>query len=732
MNNVQTPTNPAQGSGDIISLSEIFAILLGGKWIITAVTAVAGILALIYCYLATPIYQADALLQIENKSSVLGGLQNLATGMEEEPSSTAEIELIRSRMVLGKAVETLKLDIVATPDYFPEIGPAIARRFVPTAKEPFNTGYTSIGADYAWGGEKIKVDRFDLPAHRIGQAFTLVKEDHNNFALYQGEQKILSGQVGESAESPNGQLSLFVAQLEARPGTRFTLAKLDINQAIRQLSGRLTIVEKGRDTGILQMMITGPDKAGNQKALNEVARAYLRQNVARKSQEAESSLAFLEMQLPVVKAELTEAENNLNSYRLRNQSVDLTMETQSLLGQIVELETRISQLELERKQLLMNYTEKHPVLKGLDEQKTFLQAQLAQLNKSSQNLPETQVDMMRLTRNVEVSTEVYTQMLNRLHELKVVKAGTVGTVRIIDYAVSSPDAIAPRKALIMVLALLMGGILSSGFVFLRALMNPGVKTPEEIENKLGMAVYAAVPHSEQLDILERNYRKGLSDKGFLLTRAAPADLAVESLRSLRTNLAFALMEATNNRIMITGPSPGVGKSFVAANLAELLAEAGKKVLLIEADLRKGHQHKIFGLPGEKGLQDMLLDPQLNAIVPAGENLDVLSGGKYPPNPSELLMSPAFTALLNKVSSQYDVVLIDTPPVLAVTDAAIIGEQCGTSFMVVRAELNPTREIDYATRRLQQAGVNVRGCVLNGMVKTSSRYGNYGYYQYSYE
>ena len=730
MNNVQKTAEVAQTQGDIISLSEIFAILLKGKWIISVITAVAGILALIYCYLATPIYQADALLQIEKKSSVLGGLQNIATGMEEESSSTAEMELIRSRMVLGRAVEALKLDIIATPDYFPEIGSTIARRFVPDTAEPFNTALVGL-AHYAWGGEKIRVDRLDLPAGLIGQPFSLEKEDNTNFAVYRGEQKILSGRVGESADSQDGQISLFISQLEARPGTRFTLIKLDPNQAIRQLSGRLTIVEKGRDTGILQMMITGSDKAVNQRALNEVAQAYLRQNVARKSQEAESSLTFLEKQLPLVRAELTEAENNLNSYRLRNQSIDLTMETQTLLSQIVELETRISQLELERKQLLMNYTAEHPVLKGLNEQKAFLEEQLAKLTKSSQDLPETQVDMMRLTRNVEVNTQVYTQMLNSLHELKVVKAGTVGTVRIIDYAVSSPGAIAPRKSLIMVLALLMGGILSSGFVFLRALMNPGVKTPEEVESKTGLSVYATIPDSDQLKLLERNARKGGTD-GFLLARSAPRDLAVESLRSLRTNLAFALMEAPNNRIMITGPSPNVGKSFVAANLAELLAETGKKVLLIEADLRKGHLHRVFGLPGEKGLADMLVDPNLNATVKAGENLHIISGGKYPPNPSELLMSPVFTDLLEKMSAEYDVVIIDTPPVLAVTDAAIIGEQCGTAFMVVRAELNPAREIDYATRRLQQAGVNVRGAVLNGLVKTSSRYGNYGYYQYSYE
>ncbi len=730
MNNPHTSPNLHRASSDIVNLAEILAIVLKGKWVIISVTLAAGLLALLFAVTATPIYQADALLQIEKKSSVLGGINHSLTDMPDDLSSTAEIELIRSRMVLGQAVAALKLDIVAAPMYFPKFGAAIARRFQPTATEPFNRDWRQIKrlAHYGWGGEQIQVERFEVPDNLVGHGFTLVKNDHNNFTLYRGPQKILLGQTGKPASSPDGEIRLFVSQLEALPGTPFSLMKQDVNQAIRRLSQRLSIAEKGWDTGILQMVITGPNSRENQRALNEVARAYLRQNVARKSQEAESSLAFLEQQLPLVRAELTEAENNLNSFRLHNQSVDLTMETQSLLSQIVELETRISQLELQRKELLMSYTENHPALKGLDEQKVFLQTQLDKLNSTSQNLPETQVDMMRLTRNVEVSTEVYTQMLNSLHELKVVKAGTVGTVRIIDYAVSAPVPIAPNRVLIVLAALVTGAIVSCGFVFIRALMNAGVKTPEEIESHLGMAVYAAIPQSEYSTILERQARKAAFKNGYLLARSAPKDLAMESLRSLRTNLAFALMESTNNRIMITGPAPGVGKSFVSANLAVLLAEAGKKVLVIDADLRKGQLHKKFGLQGEHGLADMLLDPQFNAIASVEANLDVIVGGKPPPNPSELLMSPAFTALLERVSALYDVVIIDTPPILAVTDAAVIGVQCGCTLMVARAESNSLREIDHAANRLRHAGVNMRGCVLNGMTKVSS---GHEFYHYSY-
>ncbi|MGI2027825.1 polysaccharide biosynthesis tyrosine autokinase [Endozoicomonas acroporae] len=721
---------------DVISLSEILAIILNGKWWIIGSTLLFSLGALFYLWIATPIYSANALVQVESQKSPLGGLVEMSEAFAGESPSEAEIEVIRSRFVLGRVVDSEKKAIVVQPSYFPVIGQAIARRYRPEAEgnTPFNSPLLWLSS-FAWGGERIQVDRFTVPEAFQGQPFTLVAGKDGQYQLIFDDQPVLNGRVGEPSSSgatgtPRG-IELFVTKLAARPGTEFTLAKQHFITAIDGLGQRLTVSEKGKKTGVLALGITGPERAENRKTLEAIIQRYLRQNVERVSAEAQNSLQFLEDQLPEVRSELELAESRLNRYRLENQTVDLTLETQAILEQAVDIDTELAKLDIQMQQMGQRYTSSHPIMIELKNQRQFLSNRKKEFLGATEDLPQTQQEVLRLARDVQVSTQVYTELLNRAQELKIVKASAVGNVRILDHSLSTIEPVKPKKALIAVLATLLGGMLGMGLVFVRDMLNQGVKTPEEVEAKTGLPVYATVPESEQLKVMERNARKG-SAGGFVLARSAPRDLAIESLRSLRTNLAFALMEAPNNRIMLTGPSPDVGKSFVSSNLAELLAESGKKVLLIEADLRKGNLNKVFGVKSDNGLAEMLVNPTLNAIMPVGENLHLIAGGKYPPNPSELLMSPNFTALLEKMSNQYDVVLIDTPPVLAVTDAAIIGEQCGTSFMVVRAELNPAREIEYATRRLQQAGVNVRGAVLNGLVKTASRYGNYGYYQYAYE
>ena len=730
-----TSSTQSPDSDDIISLSEIIGIILKGKWWIAGSTVLFALGALFYLWVAVPIFSANALVQVESDKSPLGGLVDISDSFSGESPSETEIEVIRSRFVLGKVVENEKLNIVAEPDYFPVIGQAVARRYrpEPESNERFNSPMLWANR-FAWGGENIQVSTFNVPEGMKGQPFTLVAGADDQYQLMHNDQTVLHGRVGKLSSASSGsmeELELFVTQLEARPGTHFSLRKLPLISAVQNLHNRLSVSERGRNTGVLSLNITGPDQEENRRNLDAIIQRYLRQNVERVSAEAQNSLEFLETQLPEVKAGVELAESRLNRYRLENQTVDLTLETKAVLDQAVAIDTELARLDLQIQQMAQRYTGSHPIMVELANQRNFLEERKKEFLGATKGLPETQQDVLRLARDVEVNTLVYTELLNKAQELKIVRASAVGNVRILDHALSAINPVKPKKALIAVLATLLGGMLGMGLVFVREMLSQGVKTPEEIEAKTGLSVYATIPASDQLKVLERNARKSKTGD-FLLARSAPKDLAVESLRSLRTNLSFALMEAPNNRIMITGPSPDVGKSFVSANLAKLLAETGKKVLLISADMRKGHLHKVFGLPGEKGLADMLLNPSFDVAASAGDNLHVICGGKYPPNPSELLMSPAFTALLEKASDEYDVVIIDTPPVLAVTDAAIIGEQCGAAFMVVRAGQTSVREIDYATKRLQQAGVNVRGAVLNGLEKTNSRYGNYGYYQYAYE
>jgi len=224
-----------------------------------------------------------------------------------------------------------------------------------------------------------------------------------------------------------------------------------------------------------------------------------------------------------------------------------------------------------------------------------------------------------------------------------------------------------------------------------------------------------------------------SSKQHLLVVSAPADLAAEALRSLRTSLHFARMEAKNNVLMISGSSPAAGKTFVSANLAAVIAQGGQRVLLIDGDLRKGALHKVIGGRADNGLSDLIsgqLDlANVTRLVPGVDGLCFIARGKIPPNPSELLMNARFTALLEQLKPLYDLVIVDTPPILAVTDAAIIGHHAGTSLLVVRFGLNQAREIALAKKRFEQNGVEIKGAIFNAVEKRSAGYYSYGYYEY---
>jgi len=330
-------------------------------------------------------------------------------------------------------------------------------------------------------------------------------------------------------------------------------------------------------------------------------------------------------------------------------------------------------------------------------------------------------------------------VLNKYQELDVMRAGTVGNVRLIDTAdVDLRNPVKPQKALIVVIATLLGGFFAVALVLFRKALNRGVSNPHDLE-KLGLPVYAAIPFSTLQKAWDQQFeRNRKSDATQLLAVSNPTDLAVEALRSLRTSLHFAMLEAGNNRLMISGPSPQVGKTFVSANLAAVVANAGQRVLLVDVDMRKGYLHKVFGVSSDNGLSDLLSKRcELTAAIKhtGVDNLHVITRGQIPPNPSELLMHANFTAFLEEASALYDLVILDTPPFLAVTDATIVGRQSGTNLIVTRFELNSVREVELTIRRYQQNGIELKGAIFNGVEKRASAkygYGAYSYYHYEYK
>lgn len=733
------PTNNQNKSTEQeIDLLALFGTLLDRKYFIILFTAVFAIIGVAVAILSTPIYKATALIQVEESSPSVPGLDDMAGMFESSSEAVTEIELLKSRSVIGEAVDTLKLNIIAEPKLFPVIGGKIYRGFV--AEQPNELASPLLGASsYAWGGESINVFRFDVPKALEGEEFELVTEKNNHYKLVNPDgETVLTGTVGQDEQS--GFYNLTIRSLNARPGTTFTLVKNNRYRTVVELQQEISASEKGKDSGIITLAYEHKSSAHAEKVLNKVSQIYVRRNVERNSAEAKKSLDFLEVQLPEVKKQLEQSEQRFNDYQKQRKSINITLETQGVLEQIVELDTTLQELELKRLELSRKFKREHPAYQGIVKQIQAVQEEKQQLTSKVSNLPETQQELLRLTRDVEVGNEIYMLLLGKTQELDIVRAGTVGNVRVVDVAaVDTTEPVKPKKALIAVVATLLGGFLAVAIVLIQKAMHRGVEDPNEIE-ALGLPVYASVPYSDYQNKLsgfaERARKNKVNKPKSILALDNPADLSIEALRSLRTSLHFAMMEAKNNIIAISGPSPSVGKSFISVNLATVLAQSGKKVLIVDADMRKGYLQTQFGLKWDNGLSDYL-SGRLNLVQVTKptkvEGLSVVTRGQIPPNPSELLMHSNFSQFIEEISAEYDLIIIDTPPILAVTDPAIVSAHSGTTLLVTRFGQNHVREIELTRNRFEQNGIDVKGVVFNGVVKKASNaYGYYGYYNYEYK
>ncbi|HBV1775086.1 TPA: polysaccharide biosynthesis tyrosine autokinase, partial [Klebsiella pneumoniae] len=544
------------------------------------------------------------------------------------------------------------------------------------------------------------------------------------------------GSIGNIFEKPG--VTIKVDSIDAKPGTKFELSYVSKLKAINDLRDSLSVADQGKDTGMLILSITGMDRSLIQKILDSISNNYLAQNIEREAAQDAKSLEFLNVQLPKVRDDLNAAEDKLNNYRRKSDSVDLSLEAKSVLDQIVNVDNQLNELTFRESEISQLYTKEHPTYKALMEKRKTLQDERAKLNKRVSSMPETQQEILRLSRDVESGRAVYMQLLNRQQELSIAKSSAIGNVRVIDRAVTQPKPVKPRKVILLVIGIVFGGILSVTIVLIRVFLRRGIESPEQLE-EAGINVYASVPISDTLlnkgsQIKGQRKNKNDNSEKRLLAIDNPADVAIESIRGLRTSLYFAMMEARNNILMISGASPNAGKTFVSSNLAAIISQSGKRVLFIDADLRKGYTHKLFGTDNNHGLSDWLsardpMDKIIKHLPTIG--IDFISRGTVPPNPAELLMHSRLKEVLSWASSNYDLVIVDTPPILAVTDAAIISKYVGTSLIVARFEQNTVKEMEVCIKRFEQAGATIKGCILNGVVRKASSYYNYGYTSYGY-
>jgi len=721
---------PANEDRDASNLHEYIGTLLVSRGLIAGIVVVSLFAGLLYARLATPIYRSDALVQVEDKKKGTQGLEDIVGTFSTDSVAETEIEILRSRSLVSGVVHNLSLNVTAEPRYFPIIGRAVARAYRGPGVRDAPIGLSR----WAWGGERILVNRLDVAAELESEALVLVAGERGAYTVFDSDGKeLVRAEVGKPSRVETGPVSMFVSELRARPGTQFYVMRRPEQDVVEGLQKELVIAEKGKKTGVIRIELSGPNIPRVVATLDALSTAYLRQNVERKSEEAEKTLEFINSQLPEVKARLEQAEEALNTYRSTHKTLDVTLEMSATLDRAVDLERSAAEFQLQRAEFSQRFTDQHPVMMAVKKKLAEVESERAALDKRIKNLPESELNSVRLLRDVKVTNELYVLLLNKVQELRVAKSGTIGNVRILDRALTPRKQVHPRLGQSLVLGLMLGLLLGVLAAFARRALNRGVDDPEVLEAITGLNVYASVPHSDSQAQYARTQKRGMSPESVLAKRD-PSDLAIESLRSLRTSLQFALVDARNKVIAFSGPSPGIGKTFVSSNLSQVLADSGKRVLLVDTDLRNGSVHRNFGLSRGPGLSDVIVGSTSfdEAVHRVSEHLHVLTAGMIPPNPSELLMSQRLRDLIDRSGKQYDLVVMDTCPILAVTDAAIIAALAGVTLLVLRAGEHPIREVTLALKRFSHSGVKPAGLVFNDVPRSVANGYGYGYhYQYDY-
>lgn len=726
-----TPTEirPTALPEDEINILDLLGVLWAGKFWIAAAVACAFAVGAVSSLKTEPIFQANGLLQLEIRSGTLAlpqGMQDMLGGSSYTGNSPGEteMEIMKSRMVMGEVVRNLDLQVYAYPLPQPVLGLMPARLRLP------DPGFDLL-RPYQWGNEGIAVGELEIPQNWIGKDLVLTISEPGGYALTLPDNTTWTGRVRERLSLPDVGLSLIVDRLEGPPGRQFILGRLDLADAIGMVQQNFSVSESPRYSSILRVSYTDPNPRRAEAILDAIAQSYVSQNISRSAAEAQNSLDFIDSQLPVAERAVTTAQDALNAYRQERLSVDVDYETRILLERATQIEKELNALALEEDDLQERYTINHPAYQAFLQNRAALQAEQEEVRKATADLPETQKEIFNLTRSLEVAQEVYIQLLNRAQELRVVRASTVGSVRIIDPAYSNDLRIEPRTGRILALHILAGLGLGVGFVFVRRMLRRGIRGAQEIESA-GLPVFATVSFSKHA----ANYRKR---KGTLpiLALLRPDDVVVEALRSLRTSLHFGMIDAKTNTVLFTSAAPNAGKSFTAMNLAVVAAQAGQRVCLVDADMRKGHLNRFVGYEkGAPGLAEFLAHEKLleEVLLPGPVvGLSMILSGRYPPNPSELLMRAEFGALLGTLNDRFDLIIIDSPPALAVTDPVVIGRFTGATILVARHMETMLGEIEAVRRAFESVGSKVTGAILNGYKASDvSKYGNpYQSYNYRY-
>lgn len=694
-----------------------------------------------------PVYEAHTTLLVEGSGKI-----NLGLGMATELSSNSgpaietRIEIIKSRSIAEKVAKRLHLD--------------------------WQVSGKSKGLDF-------NLVELSEATHRGGYLVELT--DPGSFVVKDSAGSVVG--EGHSGVQMKGEgVSLLLTDLHGKRGDSFKLQPAQLAGVVGGLSAGIKGKEIGT-TGIIRLSYADTDPARARNIVNAFAQVYVEHTVDSKSQETRKTLAFLEQQSAKQQEELDRSEKNLETYKTSTGIFSLDSEAELILDKLtmfdkqkIELDSqkkqvefnisslkdamkkgksyvptdltgatlanRIDELEAQKKKLLTEFTEGHPSvraiqqqidetenryldyydssIRNLSRQERVLSKQESGYEGQLRGLPLRERELVRLMRLNKVNETLYIFLLQRTEESRIAKAAAVGNVNVVDPALTPKAPIKPNKRKNILLGFLLGAMLAMGSALFAEYLDDTIKDGDEAKRAVGLPLLAVIPYI--------SIRK--KDKGghLLTTRLDPKSPVAEAFRSLRTSLHFSAINRDKKILLLTSTFPGEGKSTVSANLANTLCQTGARVLIIDCDLRRSTLHEKFGHSKAPGLTELLTGSVTFAAARHNleiQGLDLISAGTTPPNPAELLGSEAMRSFLDSHRDNYDHIIIDAPPVLAVTDAPLLTAMTDMVLVVMEAGRVPMKAALRMREMLATVQAPVTGLVINDKSRHAESYGYYG-------
>ena len=701
-------------------------------------------LAWLYLISTDKVYETSALVEVNKPNNYFNSDGSANQTDWNAPTIKEEANLLRSRRVLSPVVDAFGLRTYAEAKRLPVLG-AMSQR-IPIMAELISN--FSFAQKYAWGDATIDVSELTVPRRLEDSELTVTVLGPNEYSLSDENQVLIErARVGDQVAvefSNQGPLVIQLSEIEAPTGVEFSVVRGSLQSTVTSLRADLSTETTDSKSRMVTVKLRGNDPEHIANLTNAILEEYTSVKLGSQNQSSDAKLEVYEEQLPRVEAELRAAEVALSEFRRSANSFNQDAQVNFKLAQLDKLETDLLEKEVERDDLLKRYTVNHPTPKRLQKAIDVLQDKIRQVRGTIRSAPNTQRELAILEDELETKRNLFIEISEELSKLQLANVGNVGEVQIID------DALPPRKPVSpSTLLAVAGGTLATLFLYtlyltLRSALSTVISDQESLERASGLPVYMNIPKSSAqrrlgspVTVDPRRLLPGSSDGGDsskaissnVLALSKPEDYSIENLRGLRSMLEDVMAEANNNVLMFTSPLPSMGKSFLSLNLAVLVAQTGKKVLLIDADYQRGQLHKSLGLPSGPGLPEVVRGKsELKETVKATSvpNLYLIARGYTGGSGSEIPSDKEFGAFLDVVAPRFDIAIIDTPPVLSVSTAASLGKHAGSTIMVVKEGEVKEPQLSEALKRLTFSGVRVSGCIMNSSSSPTPKH--YTYYQ----